>query len=77
MGQPEVLEKTDTGRRRAAGIYGAVVTAGALAARMNGIHAVVCMAELAANHLAPLLPGGPTHPRSVGPPMRRGGGPTP
>jgi hypothetical protein len=32
MGQPEVLEKTDTGRRRAAGIYGAVVTAAIIAA---------------------------------------------
>jgi hypothetical protein len=32
MGQPEVLEKTDPGRRRAAGIYGAVVTAAIIAA---------------------------------------------
>lgn len=32
MGQPELLEKTDTGRRRAAGIYGAVVTAAIIAA---------------------------------------------
>ena len=32
MGQPEVLEKTGTGRRRAAGIYGAVVTAAIIAA---------------------------------------------
>ena len=32
MGQPEVLEKTSAGRRRAAGIYGAVVTAAIIAA---------------------------------------------
>jgi hypothetical protein len=32
MGQPQVLEKADTGRRRAAGIYGAVVTAAIIAA---------------------------------------------
>jgi hypothetical protein len=32
MGQPELLEKTDRGRRRAAGIYGAVVTAAVIAA---------------------------------------------
>jgi hypothetical protein len=32
MGQPELLEKTDDGRRRAAGIYGAVVTAAIIAA---------------------------------------------
>ena len=31
-GQPEVIEKTDRGRRRAAGIYGAVVTAAVIAA---------------------------------------------
>src|SRR5262245_62008702 len=32
MGQPELLERTDRGRRRAAGIYGAVVTAAVIAA---------------------------------------------
>jgi hypothetical protein len=32
MGQPGLLEKTDRGRRRAAGIYGAVVTAAIIAA---------------------------------------------
>jgi hypothetical protein len=32
MGQPEVLEQTRAGRRRAAGIYGAVVTAAIIAA---------------------------------------------
>ena len=31
-GQPERIEKTDRGRRRAAGIYGAVVTAAVIAA---------------------------------------------
>ena len=31
-GQPELIEKTDRGRRRAAGIYGAVVTAAVIAA---------------------------------------------
>ena len=31
-GQPELIEKTDRGRRRAAGIYGAIVTAAVIAA---------------------------------------------
>jgi hypothetical protein len=31
-GQPELIEKTDRGRRRAAGIYGAVVTAAVIVA---------------------------------------------